>query len=303
MNRQIYEGLTRIVDLGRVKCDEPLKNHTTFRVGGPADFYVEVACTDELKEIITFLKGINVPFFILGKGSNLLVGDGGYEGVILYPGEGMSQVSCEGECIRAGAGATLAKVAAYALQNSLTGFEFAAGIPGTVGGAMVMNAGAYDGEMKQVVRTVTLIDEAGEELILSCDEMEFGYRTSILKRKSYIVTEVLFSLTKGAGKEIEDKMKELARRRMEKQPLEYSSAGSTFKRPYGNFAGKLIGEAGLSGFAIGGAKVSEKHNGFVINTGDATALQIRDLIKHIQKKVESESGILLEPEVIFVGRE
>lgn len=303
MEKQIYEALSGILNEEHIRCNEPLNGHTTFRVGGPASFFVEIDSVEKLQKLVSVLQERDIPFFMLGKGSNLLVSDAGYKGVVICLGEKMSEVSCEGQMLRAGAGASLAKVAAFALQNSLTGFEFAAGIPGTVGGAMVMNAGAYGGEMKQVVQSVSVVDENGKERILSCDEMNFGYRTSILKNKPYIVTEVCFMLQRGEVKEIEETMKTLARRRMEKQPLEYSSAGSTFKRPEGHFAGKLIGDAGLSGYSIGGAQVSEKHNGFVINTGAATAAEIRELIVYVQKKVAETSGVFLEPEVIMLGEE
>ncbi len=303
MNTQIYEALTKIIKTEKIRCNEPLSAYTSFQVGGPASIFLEVEDISVLQQVIALLKASDEKYLVLGKGSNLLIDDEGYDGVVIRFGEAMSRVSCDGECIRAGAGASLARVAAVALQQKLTGFEFAAGIPGTVGGAMVMNAGAYEGEMKQVVETVFLIDEEGKEIKLSCEEMEFGYRTSILKHMPYIVTEVVFHLTAGEKKQIEEKMHDLARRRMEKQPLEYPSAGSTFKRPEGHFAGKLIGDAGLSGYSIGGAQVSEKHNGFIINKGNATASDIKELIAYVQKKVEQHSGVWLEPEVICVRKE
>ncbi len=303
MEKQLYTALSAIVKEDRIACDVPLREYTTFGVGGPAAVLVRIVSVEELQKVVKLLKRESVPYFMIGKGSNLLVSDKGYEGVVLCLDEDMCRVYREGTVIRAGAGASLARVAALALKEELTGFEFAAGIPGTVGGAMVMNAGAYDGEMKQVVTTVKLLDEDGECLELTAEEMEFGYRTSILKRKNYLVTEVLFTLEKGTAAQIEEKMKDLAHRRMEKQPLEYPSAGSTFKRPAGDYAGRLIGEAGLSGCTIGGAQVSEKHNGFIINKGDATAADIKALIAYVQKRVMDNSGICLEPEVIYVGKE
>lgn len=303
MEKQLYTALSAIVKEDRIACNVPLRDYTTFGVGGPAAVLVRIASVSELQKVVKLLKAEAVPYFMIGKGSNLLVSDEGYEGVVLCPDEEMCRVQCEGTVIRAGAGASLARVAALALQEELTGFEFAAGIPGTVGGAMVMNAGAYDGEMKQVVTLVSLLDEDGECLELTAEEMEFGYRTSILKRKDYLVTEVLFTLKKGTAAQIKEKMKDLAYRRMEKQPLEYPSAGSTFKRPEGDYAGRLIGAAGLSGYTIGGAQVSEKHNGFIINKGDAAAADIKALIAYVQKRVEETSGICLEPEVIYVGKE
>ena len=301
--KQIYEALSQIIKEENRHCNEPLSAHTSFQVGGPAGILLQVDCVAQLKAVLSLLKEKAVPFMILGKGSNLLVSDEGYDGVVICPGEGLSEISHEGERIRAGAGASLARVAAIALQQGLTGFEFASGIPGTVGGAMVMNAGAYDGEMKMIVESVSMLDENGREIKYTCEEMEFGYRTSILKRKPFIVTEVVFKLENGLREEIEEKMRTFAHRRKEKQPLEYPSAGSTFKRPEGHFAGKLIGDAGLSGYTIGGAQVSEKHNGFIINKGGATAAEISALIKYVQKRVEEESGVQLEPEVIYVGRD
>lgn len=303
MNQQIYEALSKIIQEDNIHCNEPLSKYTSFQVGGPARILLKADRVEQLQAVLALLREQEVPYMILGKGSNLLVSDEGYDGVVICLGEGMSAISHEGDRIRAGAGASLARVAAMALQQELTGFEFASGIPGTVGGAMVMNAGAYDGEMKQIVESVSMLDESGNEVRYSCEEMEFGYRTSILKHKPFIVTEVVYKLERGTRGAIEEKMRTFAQRRKEKQPLEYPSAGSTFKRPEGNFAGKLIGEAGLSGYAIGGAQVSEKHNGFIINTGGASAADIKALIEHVQKRVKEESGILLEPEVIYVGRE
>lgn len=303
MDHQLIKELSTIFKEEQLIFDEPLKNHTTFRVGGPAEIFVTIEEEEELQKVLSLFGRYGVAYFLLGKGSNLCVSDKGFEGAILRLGEGMSRISCEGNRIIAGAGASLSRVAALACKNNLKGFEFAAGIPGTVGGAMVMNAGAYGGEMKQVVESVRILDESGMAGILTCDEMEFGYRTSILKKAPYIVTEVTFLLQPGNREEIEETMRDLAMRRKEKQPLEYPSAGSTFKRPEGHFAGKLIGDSGLSGASVGDAQVSEKHNGFVINKGNACAKDIKELIALVQKKVQEDSGVLLEPEVIFLGEE
>ena len=243
-----------------------------------------------------------VPYFFLGNGSNLLVSDEGYEGVILTFSQKLANdVKVDGEKVIAGGGVLLSKVAKYALDDSLTGFEFAAGIPGTVGGAMVMNAGAYDGEMKQIVETVEVIDKDGNLRVLSCEEMEFGYRTSILKREPLVVTNVTFQLKKGDKTVIKEKMDDLAQRRRDKQPLEYPSAGSTFKRPEGHFAGKLIMDAGLRGYQVGGARVSDKHCGFVVNADNATAADVHQLMKDVITKVQKEFQVTLEPEVIRLG--
>ena len=242
-----------------------------------------------------------VSFFVLGNGSNLLVNDTGYRGIILQTGSRMNSISVQGDHIFAKAGATLAQVARAAMEQGLTGLEFASGIPGTVGGGVVMNAGAYGGEMSQVVTQVNVVSREGELLELDNGTMEFGYRTSIIRQSPFIVTEVTFRLEPGDRSVIKGKMEELAARRREKQPLEYPSAGSTFKRPEGYFAGKLIMEAGLKGFRIGGACVSEKHCGFVVNTGNATARDVRDVITEIQARVRRQFRVELEPEIVFLG--
>lgn len=275
--------------------------HTTFRVGGEADCFVRISSPSQLAGLIPRLKENGIEYFITGNGSNLLVGDGGFRGVILQIGSKMSALSAEGNCIRAGAGALLSTAAKYAMEQGLAGLEFASGIPGTIGGGVMMNAGAYGGEMKQVIRSVTVLDENGGIFEIGNDAMEFGYRTSIIKRKRLIVLEAVMALEAGDKEEILAKMEELATRRKEKQPLEFASAGSTFKRPEGYFAGKLIMEAGLRGYSVGGARVSEKHCGFVINAGEARASDIAAVIKEVQKRVKEHSGVSLEPEVIFLG--
>lgn len=280
---------------------EPMWKHTTFRVGGEADCFVRISSPSQLAGLIPRLKENKIPWFIMGNGSNLLVGDKGFRGVILQIGSKMGALSTEGSRIRAGAGALLSAAAKYAMEQGLAGLEFASGIPGTVGGGVMMNAGAYGGEMKQVIRSVTVLDENGRVFELESGAMEFGYRTSVIKRRRLIVLEAVMALEAGDREEIRAKMEELAARRKEKQPLEFASAGSTFKRPEGYFAGKLIMEAGLRGYGVGGARVSEKHCGFVINAGEACAADIAAVIKEVQRRVKEHSGVSLETEVIFLG--
>lgn len=296
-------ALKNIVSAEQIHLAEPMSAHTTFRVGGPADCLVEIRDKEELRKIRAVLQTAEIPFFVMGNGSNLLVSDEGYRGVILKVQSGMNQIRVDGNAIIAQAGATMAAVARAALEHGLTGLEFASGIPGTIGGGVTMNAGAYGGEMCQVVRSVEVIDESGSLRTLSNEDMQFDYRTSAIKGKPITVTEVTFDLTPGDPIQIKALMDDLAARRRDKQPLEYPSAGSTFKRPTGNFAGKLIQDAGLRGYAIGGAQVSEKHCGFVINTqpGITTASDIMQLIRHIQKTVNDQFNIKLETEVIFLG--
>lgn len=298
----IIERISQFVPKENISEKELMSRHTTFKVGGPCFVLVKIDDTEWLGKLLPLLVKEKVPYFFLGNGSNLLVSDEGYEGVILTFSQKLAdEVTVDGERVIAGAGVLLSKVAKTALDASLTGFEFAAGIPGSVGGAMVMNAGAYDGEMKQIVESVEVVDTDGVTKVLNCDEMEFGYRTSILKREPYIVTKVIFKLTKGDKGVIKEKMDDLAARRREKQPLEYPSAGSTFKRPEGHFAGKLIMDAGLRGYQVGGARVSDKHCGFVINAGNATATDIHNLMNDVIKKVQDEFQVTLEPEVIRLG--
>lgn len=281
MNTALYEFLRTQVPEECIKRDEPMADHTTFRVGGNADFFVEIGSSEELAGIIKYLKQTERSYFILGNGSNLLVGDKGYEGVILHLGSRFDRIDVDGKTIRAQAGALLSVVAKTAGRNGLTGLEFASGIPGTIGGAVVMNAGAYDGEMKQVITQVTVMTEDGEILELDNDTMEFGYRTSIIKNRPFIVLEAQMLLETGDVEAIRGKMDDFAGRRRSKQPLEYPSAGSTFKRPEGYFAGKLIMDAGLRGYRIGGAQVSEKHCGFIINVGNASAADISELMDEV----------------------
>lgn len=301
MDTDFEKELLGIVPEARVLREEPMRNHTTFRVGGPADYFVEAQNTQEIEEIVALCKDEEIPYYILGNGSNLLVGDKGYHGVIIQIYKEMNEVTVEDDIIRAQAGALLSKVASTALNESLTGFEFAAGIPGTLGGAVVMNAGAYGGELKDVLLDATVLTEDGRIQVLSNEELELGYRTSIVARMGFIVLEARIQLRPGNPVEIKDQMDEWKEQRVTKQPLEYPSAGSTFKRPEGYFAGKLIQDAGLRGFRVGDAQVSEKHCGFVVNRGNATAAEIVDLMQQISKKVEEQFHVTLEPEVKRLG--
>ena len=297
----VVEALQKFVPGENIYLQEPMAGHTTFRIGGPADCFLQIENEEQIKGVQRYLNMVEMPYFVLGNGSNLLVNGGGYRGIILQIGPKMSEIVVEGGRIVAKAGALLSQVARVAMEHGLTGLEFASGIPGTVGGGVMMNAGAYDGEMSQVVTQVRVISRDGETMELDRATMEFGYRTSTIRNNSFIVTEVTFELQKGDRDVIMAKMEELMARRKEKQPLEYPSAGSTFKRPEGHFAGKLITDAGMKGFQIGGARVSDKHCGFVINAGNATARDVRDVIGEIQRRVKDKFRVDLEPEVVFLG--
>ncbi len=301
MDKALFEFLKTRGLQEYVMKDEPMSRHTTFRVGGTADFFVEIGSPEELLDIINYLTETDRSYFILGNGSNLLVGDKGYEGVILHLGERFNSITVEGNTITAQAGALLSTVAKTAAKNGLSGMEFAAGIPGTIGGAVVMNAGAYEGEMKQIITKVTVMTREGEILELDNETMEFGYRTSIIKNRPFVVLSAVISLEKGDMASIQSKMDDFNNRRRSKQPLEYPSAGSTFKRPEGYYAGKLIMDAGLRGYRVGGAQVSEKHCGFIINVGNATAADISELMDEVIEKVEKQFSVTLEPEIIRIG--
>ncbi|NBI92711.1 UDP-N-acetylmuramate dehydrogenase [Lachnospiraceae bacterium] len=301
MSISIYDYIEKIVPRENILFDEPMSRHTTFRVGGAAKCLIKVNNKEQMKKLIPYLHMTGQNFFILGNGSNLLVGDKGYSGILVKLGEGMDDVTVEGERVKVSAGTLLSKAASIAKENELAGMEFASGIPGTVGGAVVMNAGAYGGEMKQIVESVEVMDREGEILVLDNDTMEFGYRTSVIKSRPFVVLETVLRLQKGKKEEIASKMEELSRLRREKQPLEYASAGSTFKRPEGYFAGKLIMDAGLRGFSIGDARVSEKHCGFIVNSGNATASDIRKVIEEVQQCVKAKFSVTLEREVIYLG--
>lgn len=283
-----------------VRIKEPMKRHTTFRAGGPADWFVIPETADELKAVLAACKKAGEPWYVVGNGSNLLVSDAGVRGVVISTGR-FDRLEVSGKHLRAGAGVLLSKAAGEALKNGLTGLEFAAGIPGSVGGALVMNAGAYGSEMRDVLKSVTVLTESGQVKTLPAEELELGYRTSSILRNHYLVLEAELSLSEGDPEAIHGRMRELAERRREKQPLEYPSAGSTFKRPAGYFAGKLIEDAGLKGFSVGGAEVSEKHAGFVINRGNAAAADIYSLCMEVRRKVFEQTGVALELEVKLLG--
>ena len=301
MNQEIRKMFCDLLGEDRVFTEELMSQHTTFKIGGPADYFLVPEKSEDVGAIVRLCKKEGIPYFILGNGSNLLVGDGGYRGVVIQIYKNMSAVKTEGTTITAQAGALLSAVAAAAKNASLTGFEFAGGIPGTMGGAVVMNAGAYGGEMKDVLTEVTVMDEEGAIVTLPADKLELGYRTSIIKTAGYIVLEAKLQLKEGNPEVIRETMKDLTIRRTTKQPLEYPSAGSTFKRPEGYFAGKLIMDSGLAGYQVGGAQVSEKHCGFVINAGGATARDVRTLMDNVRDIVYKKYGVTLEPEVKFLG--
>ena len=301
LSRALKEFFETILPEENVRMDEPMDRHTTFRVGGPAKCFVTVDTREQLSKVLSYLQRAGWDFFILGNGSNLLVGDKGYRGVIVALGADFSSVDISENRMTAGSGALLGSMAKAALEAQLTGLEFAAGIPGTLGGAVRMNAGAYGGEMKQVIESVEVMGMDGEILILDNDTMEFGYRTSAIKNRPYVVLGATLKLACGDKEVISETMRDLAQRRRDKQPLEFPSAGSTFKRPEGHFAGKLIQDAGLSGRTCGGAVISEKHCGFIVNKGGATAADVSKLISDIQEIVKEKFGVTLETEVIFLG--
>lgn len=297
----ILGKLQDIVGSDNIVSDEPMRKHTTFRIGGNADIFVRPESKEQIAEILRLCRKQYVPYFILGNGSNLLVGDRGFRGVVINIMDNMNDIKVDGGIIKAQAGAMLIKVSRAARDNSLTGLEFASGIPGTIGGAIYMNAGAYGGEMKDVVTQVTAMDAEGEIYTFGTDELEFSYRHSVIQQRDLIVLDVTMKLAAGDQKIIDDRMSELAVARRTKQPLEYPSAGSTFKRPEGYFAGKLIMDAGLRGYRVGDAQVSEKHCGFVVNRGNATADDVIKLIDDVKAKVSEEYDVVLEPEVRMIG--
>lgn len=300
MNDQFLTELQNVMGGSGIFMEEPMKKHTTFRVGGPADVLVQPDET-ALEAILALCRQYHVSYSFIGNGSNLLVGDKGIRGVVIEMTDPMGNIEVQGTRITAQAGAMLSKIANTAASNGLGGMEFAAGIPGSVGGAVVMNAGAYGGEMKDIIERVYVLDENGAQLELDRDALDLGYRHSCIPDKKYIVTKVVLELVPRDEAEIRSKMKELNEKRAEKQPLQYPSAGSTFKRPEGYFAGKLIMDAGLRGYQVGGAQVSEKHCGFVINKGDATAADICQLMQDVADKVQAQFGVVLEPEVKMIG--
>ena len=296
----IPEALLAALPGDKLKRNEPLREYTSFRTGGPAEALLEVDSLPLLTDCLNLLKQSGTPWFLLGRGTNLLISDEGFPGLILKLGGEFEQLSIAENCITAGAAVSLSSLCSFAASHGLSGLEFAGGIPGSVGGGIVMNAGAYGGELGQITRSVSVLKE-GELIRLSREEMEFSYRTSLAKKQEMVVLSAEFVLSPDTPEHIRESMRELAQKRREKQPLEYPSAGSTFKRPEGCFAGKLIQDAGLSGLSEGGAQVSEKHCGFIVNKGGATSLDIYTLIRRVQNKVSARFGVLLEPEVICLG--
>lgn len=300
ISREFYNKLADIVSKEAILENEPMKRHTTFRIGGNADVFVSPLIS-QVPDIIALAIEYDVPVTVIGNGSNLLVGDKGIRGLVLSFGKESESIHIDGTKMTVSAGTILAKVAAEAAKNNLAGMEFAAGIPGSLGGAIVMNAGAYGGEIKDIILSAKVLTPEGQIQELSKDELDLSYRHSCILKKNYIVLEATLQLTKGEESKIRKTMEELKNRRIEKQPLEYPSAGSTFKRPEGYFAGKLIQDANLAGYRVGGAQVSEKHCGFVINTGDATAEDVITLINDVKKIVYEKFQVELEPEVKTLG--
>jgi len=298
---EIIERLIIIVGETNVKIDEPMRNHTSFRVGGPADVFVTPVNELQIKDVLKLCHDSQCPVFVMGNGTNLVVKDRGIRGVVLKIYDNFNNISVDNNVITAEAGALLSTVSKAALRESLKGMEFASGIPGTVGGAIAMNAGAYNGEIKDVIHSADVIDNNFNIVTLDREGLELGYRTSVVTKKGYIVLRTRFQLERGNYQEIKDRIDTLTRRRKERQPLHLPSAGSTFKRPEGHFAAKLIEDAGLKGRRVGDAMVSEMHSGFVVNAGNATAKDILDLIDVVKNEVYKKFNVVLEPEVKIVG--
>ena len=298
----IFKTLAGITGEKNVMLNEPMKNHTSFRTGGEADIFVSPDSIKSLKDVIKLFRENDIPFYIFGNGSNMLVSDRGIEGAVIHIGNGFSSIEVRENKITSGAGAILSAVSNAALENSLTGFEFASGIPGSFGGAVFMNAGAYGSEIKNVIKSVLVLNENLELEELSKDRLELGYRSSIFQKNNYIILGGTIELETGNKDNILSEMNELNAKRREKQPLNFASAGSTFKRPEGYFAGKLIEDSGLKGKTIGGAQVSEKHAGFIVNTGTATTDDIINLMDFCKKTVYEKFGVMIEPEVRITGR-
>ena len=302
--RELMDSLfERLAPCCKVLAQEPMCRHTTFEIGGPADWMALPASATEAVAVIRVATESCLPLTVIGKGSNLLVRDKGVRGIVLKIGEAMASLHCEGEIIVAGAGALLSDVAKFAAQSGLTGLEFAVGIPGSIGGAVFMNAGAYDGEISSVVEQVTAVSPEGTIREYSAADIRFGYRHSVFQENRCIICEVRLRLRTGEKEAIEAVMADLTRRRESKQPLEWPSAGSTFRRPPGYFAGTLVEQAGCKGLRCGNAQVSEKHAGFIINAGQASAADVQELIRQVQERVKRHSGVDLWPEVIILGEE
>lgn len=301
MNQMFYEQLIQVIPEELVACNESMIRHTTFQVGGYAQYFIKIKEVATLPQVLSLIHKFEIPYFIVGNGSNLLVSDNGYQGAILQLQADETNVQIKGTRVTVGAGSLLSTVANLSLANSLSGMEVLAGIPGTIGGAVYMNAGAYGGEIKDILTTAKISNHQGEITTLTKEELAFGYRTSILKSISAVLLEVTLELKEGNAGIISDAMKDYANRRKEKQPLEFPSAGSTFKRPKDNFAGKLIMDSGLSGYRIGGVSVSRKHNGFLINDMQGTATDVYQLMQYVIKTVKEQQGVTLEPEIIMLG--
>ena len=301
----IYERLKSIVGDSRIFQKEYLKNYTTFRIGGPCNILVMPSTREEIIEIIRFLRETKTNYFVMGNGSNLLVSDSGFDGVIVslkfFKGMETLENTDDVYTIRVTSGELMSSVGNYLARMGATGFEFATGIPGTIGGGVRMNAGAYGGELKDCLVCVTAISPEGEVVSLSNEELKFGYRTSILANKDYVILDATFKLGKSTTEEIKAKINDFNTQRREKQPTNFPSAGSTFKRPEGYIAAKLIDEAGLKGLQVGGAMVSDKHAGFVVNVGNATASDVIELTDKVRAVVKEKNGVDLELEVIKVG--
>lgn len=300
MKAELYNELLKLLTKDRVFKDESMRLHTTFKTGGNAEVLVQPAA-EELMRVIELCNCYQEPWIVIGNGSNLLVSDEGIAGVVIEIGKYQSEIAIRDDMMVAQAGALMSTVAKQAASEGLTGLEFASGIPGTIGGAVVMNAGAYGGEIKDVLKYAAVLTPEGEVVKMTAEQLELSYRHSNIPEKGYIVLAVMLQLAKGDLEAIAEKMQELKEQRVTKQPLEFPSAGSTFKRPEGHFAGKLIQDAGLRGYRVGGAQVSEKHCGFVINCGDATSADIAALIRDVQAKVKDAFGVQLETEVKFIG--
>ncbi len=301
IEEKIYQLLEAAAGTDHIYREEPMKNHTTFRIGGNAEVFAAPDSADGIERVLQICREENIPCTVIGNGSNLLVGDRGVCGVVLQIYRNYASIRIEGTDLYVQAGALLGQTAAAAAREGLTGLEFASGIPGTIGGAAAMNAGAYGGEMKDVLVWVKAIDRDGHVRQYAAEELELGYRTSRIQKEALVVLEVKLTLQQGDPVKIRERMEELKEQRVAKQPLEYPSAGSTFKRPEGYFAGKLIMDAGLRGFSVGDAQVSEKHCGFVINRGNATAADVMALVSQVQTIVEEKFGVRLELEVRRIG--
>ncbi|ORT99725.1 UDP-N-acetylenolpyruvoylglucosamine reductase [Anaerovibrio sp. JC8] len=303
INQEFVDGIKKILPEEQFFINEPMSKHTTFNIGGPADYLIFPGSMDQLQAVVKLMNQCDIPFTILGNGSNVLVLDKGIRGAVLKFHAPMSYKRCEGNKIIAGAGAYLKHISQYAAENGLSGMEFACGIPGSLGGAVFMNAGAYDGEMKNVVREVKTVTATGKVLTYGPDEFNFGYRHSVFQANGQAIAEITLELEPGDKQEIQAKMDDYTARRESKQPLEMPSAGSTFKRPEGYYAGTLIDSTGLKGLQVGGAQISTKHAGFVVNSGNATAQDVLDLIKEVQDRVYKEKGVKLYPEVRIIGEQ